>query len=80
MTRRRGVALVGAAWVVLVAAFYYRQLWRVIAGGLGLVSINERVRLLRGTVSIDTRPHGGTRMRVLIPSALITEPAGEQFT
>ena len=35
MTRRRGVALVGAAWVVLVAAFYYRQLWRVIAGGLG---------------------------------------------
>ena len=48
-------------------------------GGLGLVSINERVRLLRGTVSIDTRPHGGTRMRVLIPSALITEPAGEQF-
>ena len=35
MTRRRGAALVGPAWVVLVAAFYYRQLWRVIAGGLG---------------------------------------------
>ena len=35
ITRRHGAALVGAAWVLLVATFYYRQLWRVIAGRLG---------------------------------------------
>ena len=35
--------------------------------GLGLVSIDERVRLLRGTVRIETRPRGGTRVQVLIP-------------
>jgi len=29
------VALLGAAWLVLVTAFYYRQIWRVTAGGLG---------------------------------------------
>ena len=40
-------------------------------GGLGLVSIDERVRLLRGGVSIDTQPRGGTRLRVVIPT-----PAG----
>jgi signal transduction histidine kinase len=36
-------------------------------GGLGLVSIDERVRLLRGGVSIDTQPRGGTRLRILLP-------------
>ena len=41
---------------------------RAAAGGLGLVSIDERVRLLRGGVSIDTQPRGGTRVRVLIPT------------
>ncbi len=35
--------------------------------GLGLVSIDERVRLLRGTVQIETRHRGGTRLRVNIP-------------
>jgi signal transduction histidine kinase len=35
--------------------------------GLGLVSIDERVRLLRGTVQIETRPGGGTRLKVHIP-------------
>ena len=35
--------------------------------GLGLVSIDERVRMLRGTVQIETRPRGGTRMHVHIP-------------
>ena len=38
-------------------------------GGLGLVSIDERVRLLRGGVSIDTHPRGGTRMRILLSVA-----------
>ena len=40
---------------------------RARAGGLGLVSIDERVRLLGGHVRIETHPHGGTRVRVRIP-------------
>ena len=35
--------------------------------GLGLVSIEERVRLLRGSVSIETHPEGGTRVEFQIP-------------
>ena len=34
-TIRSAIALLCGAWVVLVAAVYYRQLWRVLAGGLG---------------------------------------------
>jgi two-component system NarL family sensor kinase len=37
------------------------------AAGLGLVSIDERARLLRGSVQIDTQPQGGTRLHVRIP-------------
>jgi PAS domain S-box-containing protein len=40
---------------------------RAKAGGLGLVSIDERVRLVGGTVRIDTRIRGGTRVQVEIP-------------
>ena len=36
--------------------------------GLGLVSINERVRLAGGTVSIATESNKGTRVRVQIPA------------
>ena len=39
------------------------------AAGLGLVSIDERARLLRGRVQIDTQPRGGTRLHVRIPMA-----------
>jgi signal transduction histidine kinase len=35
--------------------------------GLGLRSIHERVRFMRGSVSIDSRPGEGTRVRVRIP-------------
>ncbi|MGZ3468247.1 MAG: sensor histidine kinase, partial [Gemmatimonadaceae bacterium] len=38
--------------------------------GLGLVSINERVRLAGGTVTIVTKPKGGTRVHVRIPVVL----------
>ena len=37
--------------------------------GLGLVSINERVRLAGGTVSIVTELGKGTRVRVQVPAA-----------
>jgi two-component system sensor histidine kinase UhpB len=37
--------------------------------GLGLISLEERVRLVRGHLSIDTGPHRGTTMRVAVPIA-----------
>jgi len=35
--------------------------------GLGLVSMRERVRLVRGELSIDSRPGGGTKIQVRAP-------------
>jgi two-component system sensor histidine kinase UhpB len=35
--------------------------------GIGLVSIEERVRLLRGSIDIQTQPGSGTRVQVQIP-------------
>jgi PAS domain S-box-containing protein len=37
------------------------------SGGLGLSSMQERVRLIHGTISIDSKPHGGTTIRVRAP-------------
>jgi len=37
--------------------------------GLGLVSIDERARMLGGTMEIKARPEGGTRVEVRIPAA-----------
>ena len=36
-------------------------------GGLGLISIDERVRLVQGSVHIVTEPRRGTELRVLVP-------------
>ena len=46
------------------------------AAGLGLVSMDERVRLLRGTVDIETQPGAGTIVMVRIPTSAATPPAG----
>jgi PAS domain S-box-containing protein len=35
--------------------------------GLGLTSMRERVRLLHGTVAIESKPMGGTTVRVRVP-------------
>ncbi len=35
--------------------------------GLGLGSMEERVRLVNGTIAIDSKPLGGTSIRVSIP-------------
>jgi PAS domain S-box-containing protein len=35
--------------------------------GLGLTSMRERVRLVNGTISIDSKPMGGTRVHVHLP-------------
>jgi two-component system sensor histidine kinase UhpB len=37
------------------------------SGGVGLISMEERVRMMRGTIEIDSRPHRGTEVRVEIP-------------
>jgi PAS domain S-box-containing protein len=42
-------------------------------GGLGLVSMRERLQLVGGTLTIDSRPSAGTRVDVRIP--LSTAPA-----
>jgi PAS domain S-box-containing protein len=36
-------------------------------GGLGLVSMRERLHLVRGQVAIDSQPSGGTRIDVRVP-------------
>jgi signal transduction histidine kinase len=35
--------------------------------GLGLTSMRERVRLVNGTISIESKPMGGTSVRVRVP-------------
>jgi signal transduction histidine kinase len=44
--------------------------------GLGLMSMQERVRLVNGTVEIQAKPRGGTTVHVRIPlmSGSVTEP------
>jgi len=45
--------------------------------GLGLISMRERVRLLKGTISITSRPQSGTEINVRVPleSGVQTERA-----
>jgi signal transduction histidine kinase len=35
--------------------------------GLGLTSMRERVRLVNGTIAIDSKPNAGTTIRVRVP-------------
>jgi PAS domain S-box-containing protein len=37
-------------------------------GGLGLVGMRERLHLVGGTIAIDSRPSGGTRIDVRVPT------------
>jgi PAS domain S-box-containing protein len=43
------------------------------SGGLGLVSMEERVRLVRGTFSIESRPGEGTQIIVVVPLSATPE-------
>ena len=40
--------------------------------GLGLVSMAERVRLVHGTVTIDSIPRKGTRLSIHVPYAEVS--------
>jgi signal transduction histidine kinase len=44
-------------------------------GGLGLISMSERVRLVSGRIAIDSRPMGGTRIYVRVPLVNGTDEA-----
>ena len=49
-------------------------------GGLGLVGMRERLRLVGGEISIDSRPSGGTRIDVRIPLVAPADAAtGRRF-
>ena len=39
-------------------------------GGLGLTSMHERVRLMRGTILIESKPMDGTTVHVRVPFGL----------
>ena len=39
------------------------------AAGLGLVSMTERIRLLNGSICIESKPNAGTRIRAHVPLA-----------
>jgi signal transduction histidine kinase len=39
-------------------------------GGLGLVSMRERIHLLNGTISIESKPSAGTTIRAFVPLAV----------
>src|SRR5262249_54256584 len=36
-------------------------------GGLGLTSMQERVRLVNGTITVESKPRGGTTIHVRVP-------------
>jgi signal transduction histidine kinase len=42
--------------------------------GLGLSSMRERVRLLNGTIKIDSKPMGGTSIHVRVPAGVGAHP------
>jgi signal transduction histidine kinase len=44
--------------------------------GLGLTSMQERVRLVNGIVEIQSKPMGGTTVHVRVP--LTSEPASQR--
>ena len=39
------------------------------SGGLGLVSMNERVRLVEGSLAVESSPSGGTTVRLEVPTS-----------
>jgi PAS domain S-box-containing protein len=48
------------------------------AGGLGFVSMRERLRVVRGTVRVDSSPSRGTRIDVRVPAASLLAAAADE--
>jgi PAS domain S-box-containing protein len=68
-TRRAAVSLAGASGGVSLCVSDDGRGFdpRAAGGGLGLVSMRERLHLVGGEIAIDSRPSGGTRIRVRVP-------------
>jgi signal transduction histidine kinase len=50
-------------------------------GGLGLVSMRERLHLIGGAIEIDSRPAGGTRIVARVPlNGAVTEDLTQMET
>ena len=49
-------------------------------GGLGLISMRERVGLVKGTISIASKPNAGTEIRVQIPVAQALAASATQMS
>jgi PAS domain S-box-containing protein len=47
-------------------------------GGLGFVSMRERLRVVRGTVRVDSSPARGTRINVWVPAASLVAAAPDE--
>jgi signal transduction histidine kinase len=47
-------------------------------GGLGLISMRERIQLVNGILEIDSKPNAGTRIRAHVP--LVSNPRLLQVT
>jgi signal transduction histidine kinase len=43
--------------------------------GLGFVSMRERLRLVGGQITVDSRPSQGTRLEIRVPLATMTTAA-----
>ena len=43
------------------------------SSGLGLISMEERLKLLKGTLSIDSQPRRGTTIHARVPLSLGTD-------
>ncbi len=43
-------------------------------GGLGLLSMRERLHLVGGSIRIDSAPSQGTRVKVLVPNRVVESP------
>jgi signal transduction histidine kinase len=43
--------------------------------GLGLLSLDERARLVGGHLTIDTKPQRGTELRIVVPMAEVEDAA-----
>jgi signal transduction histidine kinase len=46
-------------------------------GGLGLISLDERIRLARGRLTIDTQPQRGTQIQVVVPLPEVRDAPGD---
>jgi len=44
------------------------------SGGLGLISMEERLKLLKGTLSVESEPEGGTTIHARVPLSSDSKP------